>query len=118
MRIITRLIPAFGHSVRGLKLAVKEPAFLLEAIVFLVALALVALIPLPLFYAAAVIAAHLLLLIVELLNTAIERTVDRISHEKHALSGMAKDIASAAVFITILLVLFVWAVCALSLINH
>ena len=50
-----------------------------------------------------------MLLIVELLNTAIEVVVDRISLERHELSGLAKDLGSAAVGITLLLTIAVWA---------
>lgn len=49
-----------------------------------------------------------LVLIVELLNSAIEAVVDRIGSEHHELSGAAKDMGSAAVFIALMLVVFVW----------
>jgi diacylglycerol kinase (ATP) len=47
-------------------------------------------------------------LIVELLNSAIEATVDRIGLERHQLSGLAKDIGSAAVFLSLLLLAVIW----------
>jgi diacylglycerol kinase (ATP) len=50
----------------------------------------------------------MLVLIVELLNSGIEAVVDRVGLERHALSGLAKDIGSAAVFISLLNVLVVW----------
>lgn len=53
-----------------------------------------------------------LVLIVELLNSAVEATVDRISDEKHELAGSAKDMGSAAVFICLLVVAAVWATVA------
>lgn len=49
-----------------------------------------------------------LVLIVELLNSSIEATVDRIGHEMHPLSGQAKDMASAAVTISLIFTVFVW----------
>ena len=49
------------------------------------------------------------MLIVELLNSAVEATVDRIGLERHALSGLAKDIGSAAVFTSFALLGVVWA---------
>ena len=52
--------------------------------------------------------ALLQVLIVELLNTGIEVVVDRISHERHTLSGLAKDLGSAAVMISLLLAVVVW----------
>ena len=50
----------------------------------------------------------LLLLVVELINTAIESVVDRIGTEKHELSKRAKDIGSAAVFLSVILLLIIW----------
>ena len=49
------------------------------------------------------VAPVLLILIVELLNSAIEATVDRIGFERHALAGLAKDLGSAAVFVSFVL---------------
>lgn len=54
------------------------------------------------------IASILLLLITELLNTAVEIVVDRIGHDYHELSGKAKDAGSAAVLIALFLVIVVW----------
>ena len=51
----------------------------------------------------------ILVLIVELLNSAIEAIVDKASPDKHELAGRAKDMGSAAVFIAMTLVVFVWA---------
>lgn len=52
----------------------------------------------------------LMVLVVELLNSAIEATVDRIGPEKHHLSKNAKDMGSAAVLVSLMIVLFIWAV--------
>ena len=57
---------------------------------------------------ALLIGSLLLLLIVELLNSAIEVTVDRIGSEHHELSGRAKDIGSAAVLFVVILVVLTW----------
>ena len=57
---------------------------------------------------ALLIGSWLLVLVVELLNAAIERTVDRIGAEPHKLSGLAKDLGSAAVGVAVLLALTVW----------
>ena len=56
----------------------------------------------------------LLVLVAELLNSAIEATVDRIGTEKHHLSRNAKDMGSAAVFVSLMLVVFVWSAILLS----
>jgi diacylglycerol kinase (ATP) len=60
------------------------------------------------------IGACLIVLIVELLNTGIENVVDRVGHEPHKLSGQAKDLGSAAVFVSLVLVLVVWGLIAWS----
>ena len=59
----------------------------------------------------------LLVIIVELLNTAIEATVDRIGLDFHELSGLAKDTGSAAVFFSLLLCSIVWLVIGIPLID-
>lgn len=56
----------------------------------------------------ALIVSLLLVLLVETLNTAIETTIDRIDTEKHPLSGLAKDLGSAAVFISLTIATVVW----------
>lgn len=58
------------------------------------------------------ISSCLLVLIIELLNSAVEATVDRISTDLHTLSGRAKDMGSAAVFISLLIVVVTWGLIA------
>ena len=58
------------------------------------------------------VASWMLVMIVEILNTAVEATVDRISDERHRLSGEAKDLGSAAVFLTLMLAALVWGTVA------
>jgi diacylglycerol kinase (ATP) len=57
---------------------------------------------------ALLVAPMLLILVVELLNSAVEATVDRVGLERHPLSGLAKDIGSAAVFLSFALLATVW----------
>jgi diacylglycerol kinase (ATP) len=104
-----RLLRATGDSVRGLAAALRyQEAFRLEFI--LAAL----LIPLGLWLGETGVERALLagvvlsVLIVELINTAIEVTIDRIGLEHHELSGRAKDLGSAAVFVCLVLVVVVW----------
>ena len=101
---------AFGWSVRGLISAYRgESAFRQE--IFLVAV----LIPLGVWLGetnverALLAMSPLLILIVELLNTAVESAIDRIGPEFHDLSGRAKDIGSASVFVTLAAVAVLWA---------
>ena len=106
---LKRLWNALFYTFDGMRAAFRhEDAFRQE--VFLAAL----LIPAALFTPATglgkalMIAVVLLVLIVELLNSAIEAAVDRISLENHALAKRAKDIGSAAVFIALITVPVVW----------
>jgi diacylglycerol kinase (ATP) len=63
---------------------------------------------------ALLLGSYLVLLIVELLNTGIEVVVDRIGPERHALSGFAKDLGSAAVLLAIVLVAMSWILVILA----
>ncbi|GAA5525758.1 diacylglycerol kinase [Microbulbifer aestuariivivens] len=106
---IARLIDASNYSRQGLLAAWRnEAAFRQEAILAIL------LLPLALWLGdsgverALLIGVTLLVLIVELLNSAIEATVDRIGAEPHPLSKVAKDTASAAVSLSLLLWLFTW----------
>jgi len=106
---LKRVWNAFFYSLEGFGAAWKhEDAFRQESLLALV------LIPLALFLTdlplerALMIASVLLVLIVELVNSAIEATVDRISLENHALAKRAKDIGSAAVLISLINVLVIW----------
>ncbi len=106
---LRRLVNAAGYSLHGFVSAYRhEDAFRQE--VLLAAL----LIPLALFLhvggiaKALMIGSVLLVLIVELLNSAIEAAVDRISLDRHRLSKRAKDIGSAAVFLSLVNVVCVW----------
>ena len=103
------MIRAVGSSVRGLVGAFRDEAAFRQEL----ACALVV-IPLGLWLGrngmerALLIGPVLLTLIVELVNSAIEATVDRIGLERHALAGLAKDIGSAAVFMSFILLGTVW----------
>jgi len=107
---LKRIIKAAGYSRAGLRAAfVHEAAFRQELALCL------ALIPAGLWLGqsgierALLIGSLLLVLIVELLNSAIEAVVDRFGGEQHELSGRAKDIGSAAVFVALLNAVVIWA---------
>jgi diacylglycerol kinase (ATP) len=108
-RGFTRLFRAFGASAKGLAGAFREEAAFRQELAF----AAVA-IPLGLFLGesgierALLVGPVLIILIVELLNSAIEATVDRIGFERHALAGLAKDIGSAAVLLSFVLLGATW----------
>jgi len=106
---LKRWVDATGHSIRGIRACWDhEAAFrqdvMLSAVLFVGSFFLARsveqwlLLVLPLF----------LILIVELLNSAVENAVDRIGTERHHLSGRAKDMGSAAVFFCLVLIGLSW----------
>ena len=104
-----RIWNAFLHSLDGLAAAYRhEDAFRQEVMLALILIPAALLLPASGTGRALMIAAVLLVLIVELLNSAIEAAVDRISLENHQLAKRAKDIGSAAVFISLVNVPVVW----------
>jgi diacylglycerol kinase (ATP) len=112
---VRRLINACGYSLEGFKAAfIHEDAFRQEVFLAIV------LIPLAFFLGkspierALMIASVLLVLIVELLNSAIEAAVDHTSTEHNALAKQAKDIGSAAVFIALMIMASVWGLLLLG----
>jgi len=112
---VVRLVRAMGASGRGLAGAFREEAAFRQELALAAAV-----IPLGLWLGhsgierALLVAPMLLILIVELINSAIEATVDRISFERHALAGLAKDIGSAAVFMSFVLLVAVWLLVLLA----
>ena len=108
---LTRLVKATGYSYQGLVAAFKsEPAFAFEVILALILIPTALFLDQRLFTKALLISSVLLVLIVELINSAIEAVVDRISLDKHPLSKKAKDIGSAAVFLSIINAIALWTV--------
>lgn len=106
---LTRLINATRYSMAGLAAAWRhEDAFRQESLLALILLPAAFFMPVSGLGKALMIASVLLVLIVELLNSAIEAVVDRISLEHHLLAGRAKDIGSAAVLFSLINVVAVW----------
>ena len=100
---------ATGIALQGLSAAWQhEDAFRQEVLVALIALPVALLLPASYLGKTMMIASILLVLIVELLNSALETAVDHTSLERHPLAKRAKDIASAAVFLSIVNALVVW----------
>ena len=107
---IRRILDATGYSLQGLKAAwTHEAAFRQELVLTLVLSVCAFLLPVTTLERIMMISSLLLVVIVELINSAIEAVVDRVSDDWHELSGRAKDIGSAAVFVALVLALFVWA---------
>ena len=106
---ITRLINAAKFSKQGLKAAyIHEEAFRMETVIFIISLPASIILCSSLWQMAIIWFAGLFLLIVELLNSAIEAVVDRVGLENHELSGRAKDIGSAAVSLASLAYGILW----------
>ena len=106
---LMRAVRALRYSLQGLRKCYKyESAFRQEIAITLIA------VPLGLWLGqggvekALLVSSWMLVLIVELLNSAVEAAVDRFGPEHHKLSGRAKDVASAAVFVAIALACLVW----------
>ena len=106
---LRRLMNAFGYSISGTLAAFKhEDAFRQEAVLAVV------LTPVAIYFGetaidqALMISSLLFIIVVELLNSSIEATVDRISVKHHKLAKRAKDIGSAAVFFSLINAAVIW----------
>lgn len=105
----TRIIKAAGYSWKGVRAAwINEAAFRQEAVAVILAIAIACWLDVDAITRVLLIGSVALVMIVEILNSAIEAVVDRIGTEMHELSGRAKDMGSAAVLMSILLALATW----------
>ena len=112
---LKRIWNAFRYSLSGIAAALRhEDAFRQEVILAAILIPAACLLPASGVARALMIASVMLVLIVELLNSALEAAVDRISLENHALAKRAKDIGSAAVFLSLVNVLVVWGLVLLG----
>lgn len=106
---IKRIILAGGYSVAGLKAAFRhEAAFRQELFLAVILIPVACWLDIASLERMLMITVVVLVLIVEILNSAIEAAIDRIGTEHHELSGRAKDLGSAAVMISLLLTIYVW----------
>ncbi|HKY01839.1 MAG TPA: diacylglycerol kinase [Burkholderiales bacterium] len=108
---LRRVMNACGYSLQGFASALKhEEAFRQEALLAAILIPIALWLDVNAISKAIMIASVTLVLIVELLNSAIEAAVDRVSLDHHSLSKRAKDIGSAAVFLSLVNVGLVWTV--------
>lgn len=106
---IKRVINAVGYSMQGLKAAwLNEAAFRQECLLLLILLPAAAMLGESTGEKILLVGAWVLVMIVELLNSAVEAVVDRVGEDYHELAGRAKDLGSAAVMVSILLAFCVW----------
>jgi diacylglycerol kinase (ATP) len=109
--LITRLVRALFYSMRGLRGALRtEGALRLEIAILAAVIPAAWLLKSMALERALLISSWMLVIVVELVNSAIETAVDRIGPEHNELSGRAKDIGSAAVFSSIVLAASVWLI--------
>lgn len=106
---LKRIVKATGYSLKGLRSAFEhEAAIRQEFALLLAAIVLTFGIDVTMLERITLLAVVVLVLIVELMNSAVEAVVDRIGLEHHELSGRAKDIGSAAVLVSLCFALFTW----------
>ena len=106
---LTRLLNALGYSLAGFRAAYKhEDAFRQEIHLAVILIPLALWLPATHIGKALMIGSVMLVIMIELLNSAIEATVDRISLENHDLAKRAKDIGSSAVLVSMINVVIVW----------
>ncbi|WP_238946915.1 diacylglycerol kinase [Seongchinamella unica] len=106
---LARLLAATRYSWQGFRAAwLHEAAFRLEVTLALAFVPLAFIIGQTLSHQIALIITCALVILAEVINTAIESIIDRIGTERDPLSGQAKDLGSAAVFVTLVLFLLVW----------
>lgn len=106
---IKRVFYATGHAFKGMTATWKTEAAFRQELVLLILLSPVAIwLSDTYIEASLLIGVLLVVVIVEILNSAIETTIDRIGKDFHKLSGRAKDQASGAVFLSLLLAVLVW----------
>ncbi|MGD8831114.1 MAG: diacylglycerol kinase [Pseudomonadales bacterium] len=106
---MTRVWKATVYSLQGLSAAWKnESAFRQECVIAVILLPVSFWIADSWVQVAVLMGVCFLVLIVELLNSAIEAVVDRVGHEHHDLAGQAKDMGSAAVMLSLILAVGTW----------
>lgn len=114
---IARILAAFRYSANGLQATFNnEEAFRQEVILFIVFLPLIYYLPVSPVFKALLFLVNTLVLVVELLNSAIEAIVDLASPDYHDLAKRAKDMGSAAVMTTVFLALILWGYAILDVI--
>jgi diacylglycerol kinase (ATP) len=115
---VKRIFGAFHYSIEGFKAAWNnEHAFRQELALVIVASVIALSLPVSAFQKLVLIGVFIQVLIVELINSAIEAVVDRVSLERNPLSKNAKDLGSAAVFLALSMAAATWIVILLPLVK-
>lgn len=109
MQAARKLLANLGNSLRGLVACWGEHSFRLEVYLLLLALVVVAWLQRPAWVSVLALGSILLVMMAEALNTAIERLCDRITLDHDPAIKVIKDVASAGVFLSVLVAAMVWA---------
>ncbi|KTF16366.1 MULTISPECIES: diacylglycerol kinase [unclassified Pseudoalteromonas] len=116
---INRVVLAFKNSQRAFKwLAKNEAAFKQELFLLALSLTIISIWQIGIYEKVMLLISVLFVIFAEVVNTAIEATIDRVGLEIHPLSGLAKDLGSAAVLIALLICSFVWISVFISYIGY
>ena len=113
---LSRLWAAFLNSLNGFRFAVKnEEAFRQEVVLYVLLLVLLFFLPIPILFKATLLIANTIVLLIELINSAIEAIVDMVSPEYNELAKYAKDLGSAAVLVSLILAIVLWGLAVYSI---
>jgi diacylglycerol kinase (ATP) len=116
---INRVVLAFKNSQRAFKwLAKNEAAFKQELFLLALSLTIISIWQIGIYEKVMLLISVLFVIFAEVVNTAIEATIDRVGLEIHPLSGLAKDLGSAAVLIALLICSLVWISVFISYIGY
>jgi diacylglycerol kinase (ATP) len=107
---LRRIVLAGGYSLKGLAAAWRhEAAFRQEVVLCVILVPVALLVEVSMVERLLLLGSLIQVLVVELLNSAVEAIIDRIGPEWHELSGRAKDLGSAAVFLSLIFMAITWA---------
>lgn len=116
---INRVVLAFKNSQRAFKwLAKNEAAFKQELFLLALSLTIISIWQIGIYEKVMLLISVLFVIFAEVVNTAIEAIIDRVGLEIHPLSGLAKDLGSAAVLIALLICSLIWAAVFISYIGY
>ena len=116
---LDRIWSAFFFSLNGLCFAFKnEVAFRQELTAFVLLLIILFFLPIAILFKCILLLANTIVLIVELINSAIESIVDMASPDYHVLAKHAKDLGSAAVLISLILTIVLWVIAVFSILTN
>jgi diacylglycerol kinase (ATP) len=113
---LSRLWAAFFYSLNGLRFAVKsEEAFRQEIVLYVLLLIVLFFLPISMLFKTILFFVNTIVLLIELINSAIEAIVDMVSPEYNELAKHAKDLGSAAVLISLILAIVLWGLAGYSI---